>query len=148
MNKAKARSTVQVSRHFNAAPDRVFDAWLDPASARQWLFATPEGRMQRVDIDARVGARFTVIERRDGQDVEHRGSFVELDRPRRLAFDFSVPQFSSELTRVSITIEAQGKACELTLIHEGVLPDYAESTAEGWKTMLEGLARTLGDVKG
>jgi uncharacterized protein YndB with AHSA1/START domain len=148
MNSAKARSSVRVSRRFAAAPDRVFDAWLDAASARQWMFKTAEGQMQRVDIDARVGGHFTVIERRDGSDAEHRGTYVELDRPRRLAFDFSVPQFSKESTRVTLTIVPQGKGCELTLVHDGVLPDYAERTAEGWKTMLEGLARTLGEAKG
>jgi uncharacterized protein YndB with AHSA1/START domain len=141
-----ANDTVTVTRRYAAAADRVFDAWLDPASARQWLFATPAGQMQRVDIDARVGGRFTVIERRDGSDAEHRGAYVELDRPRRLAFDFSVPQFSSRTTRVTLALVPQGKGCELTLVHTGVLPDYVERSAEGWKTMLDGLARTLGET--
>jgi uncharacterized protein YndB with AHSA1/START domain len=142
---ADARTTVRVSRVYRAAPDRVFDAWLDPASARQWLFATPEGRIQRCDIDARPGGRFSVIDRRDGNDVEHRGSYVELDRPRRLVFDFAVPQFSSETTRITLTLEPRGRGCELTLLQEGVLPDYAERSTQGWKTMLDGLAGTLGD---
>jgi len=144
-DKIPATQTVRVQRRFKAEPERVFDAWLEPASARLWMFATPTGQMQRVDIDGRVGQHFTVIERRDGQDVEHVGTYVEVESPRRLAFDFKVPQFSNDSTRVSIDIAPKDAGSELTLTHEGVLADYAERTAQGWKTMLDGLAEALGD---
>jgi uncharacterized protein YndB with AHSA1/START domain len=140
-----SRTTVRVSRRFHAAPDRVFDAWLDPASARQWMFATPGGEMRRVDIDARAGGRFEVIEKRGAEEAQHCGTYVEVDRPRRLVFDFAVPQFSRETTRVTVMIDPRDGGCELALTHDGVLADYAERTAAGWNTMLDGLARTLGD---
>ena len=31
---------IHVTRRFDAAPERVFDAWLDPETARKFLFAT------------------------------------------------------------------------------------------------------------
>ena len=36
-----------ITHSFAAAPERVFDAWLDPAIARRFLFATPTGEMIR-----------------------------------------------------------------------------------------------------
>ena len=140
------RVTVRVSRRFEASAERVFDAWLDPEKASKWLFATSTGRMVRAEIDARVGGTFNFTDRRDGEDVEHVGEYIELDRPRRLVFTFAVPKFSAEWTRVSIDIAPLAAGCELTLVHEGVLPDYADRTQGGWTMILDGIALTLGET--
>jgi uncharacterized protein YndB with AHSA1/START domain len=129
-----------VTRKFDAPPERVFDAWLDPAAAGKWLFATDTGKMVRVEIDARVGGRFVFV-RRDGENVEHTGEYLEIDRPRRLAFTFSVPKYSAVVTRVTIDIASSGAGCELTLTHEGVLPEWLEPTRSGWTGILGKLAQ-------
>ena len=138
------RATVRVSHRFKASPERVFDAWLDPKRAGKWLFATPTGEMVRAEIDARVGGSFLFVDRRNGEDVEHVGKYLEIDRPRRLVFTFAVPKFSAELTTVTINIVAEGTGAELTLTHEGVLPDRAERVEQGWGMILDRLAVTLG----
>ncbi len=142
MTAKESRVTVRATHRFAASPERVFDAWLDPGTAGKWLFATPTGHMTRVEIDARIGGRFSII-RKDGEDVEHTGEYLEIDRPRRLVFTFAVPKFSDEYTRVTIEIVPLETGCELTLIHEGVLPDYAERTPQGWRMILDGLERML-----
>jgi uncharacterized protein YndB with AHSA1/START domain len=141
---ARARPAIRVSHRFTASAERVFDAWLDPANAGKWLFATPTGQMVRVEIDARVGGSFLFVDRREGVDVEHVGEYLELDRPRRLVFTFAVPLYSKEITRVSVDIVPLGAGCELTLTHEGVLPEWASRTQEGWTGILARLEEELG----
>ena len=141
--KASGRVTVRVSRRFDAPPERVFDAWLDPQNTSKWLFATPAGQMVRVEIDAKVGGRFVFTDRRDGEDIEHTGEYFEIDRSRWLAFNFRVPKFSEEPSLIRIDFAPAGAGCELTLVHEGVFPEYAARTEEGWQGILEGLARAL-----
>jgi uncharacterized protein YndB with AHSA1/START domain len=136
-------AVVRVSHRFAASPERVFDAWLDPKRAGRWLFATPHGEMVRVEVDPRVGGSFRFVDRRDGEDVEHVGTYLELDRPRRLVFTFGVPKFSAETTRVTVEIAPLGAGCELTLTHEGVLPDYTSRTQAGWTAILDGLDAAL-----
>ncbi len=132
---------VKVTRRFKASLERVFDAWLDPAQARLFLFATPTGAVVKTEIDPRVGGGFLIVDRREGEDIEHRGEYLELDRPRRLVFDFMVPKSSQQKSRVSVDIVPAGGGCELTLTHTGVLPEYEKATQGGWAGILDGLAK-------
>jgi uncharacterized protein YndB with AHSA1/START domain len=143
MSTAAATKTLQVTRSFTASPERVFDAWLNPAIARRFLFATPTGEMVRVEIDAWVGGKFLMVRRSDGDDVEHVGEYLVIERPRRLVFTFAVPKFSTQFTQVTIEIAATAGGCTLTLTHEGVLPEWAERTQEGWGMILNGLNDTM-----
>ncbi len=139
-----ARATVRVTHRFSASAERVFDAWLDPQRAGKWLFATPTGQMVRVEIDPRVGGKFKFTDRREGEDVDHVGEYLEIDRPRRLVFTFAVPKYSEEFTRVAIDIIAAGTGCELTLVQTGVLPEWAKPSESGWGRIFGELEKFLG----
>ena len=132
-----------VSRHFDAPAEAVFDAWLDEKALGNWLFATPDGVMQRVEVDPRVGGEFVVVEKRGELLVEHIGTYEEIARPRRLVFVFGVPQFFPGVTRVTVDIVPQETGCQLTLLHEGVLSEYRDRTRTGWTLILDGLSSTL-----
>jgi uncharacterized protein YndB with AHSA1/START domain len=133
-------ATITVHQTYDASAERVFDAFLDPAIARRFLFATPKGQMISAEIDARVGGKYTFTERRpDMGDVRHIGEYLEIDRPRRLVFTFAVPQFDPRESRVTIEIKPQGASCQVTLTNSGVLPDYADGTRDGWGHILAGL---------
>ncbi len=135
---------VRVTRRFGASPERVFDAWLDPDSARRWMFATPTGLVVRAEIDPRVGGGFRFVDRRDGEDVEHLGTYLQLDRPRRIVFAFSVPAYSADADRVTVDIVPLATGSEVTLSHElrPAAAGYARRTEDGWRRMLDGLAAT------
>jgi uncharacterized protein YndB with AHSA1/START domain len=129
---------VRVARRFTAPPERVFDAWLDAKRAGNWMFATPDGEMVRAEIDARVGGKFVFTDRRRGEDVEHTGEYLEIDRPRRLVFTFGLPKVSPDFDRVTVEIVPQGTGCELTLTHEmkREWAEYKDRTEDGWSKML------------
>ncbi len=135
--------TLTLTRRFKASPERVFDAWLDPAKAQRFLFATPTGQVVKAEIDAQVGGRFLIVDRRDGEDVGHEGEYLEIDRPRRLCFSFGVPKYSKDYSRVTLDIVPTADGCELTLTHEGVLAEYADKTPDGWNAIFDGLSKSL-----
>jgi uncharacterized protein YndB with AHSA1/START domain len=135
---------LKVVRRFDAPADRVFDAWLDPATVGRWLFATPTGSMVRVEVDARVGGSYVIVERRDGEDVEHVGEYLEVERPRRLVFTLRVPKYSQQEDRLVVEITPLESGCELTLTHERLDPAYHGQARSGWVMILDNLATTLG----
>jgi uncharacterized protein YndB with AHSA1/START domain len=135
-----ATGVVVVTHRYGASPERVFDAFLDVAVARRFMFATAQGEMIQAEIDPRVGGRFLFVDRRpDMGDVRHVGEYLELDRPRRLVFTFGVPQYDPRMTTVTVEIRADGDGCVLTLTNEGVPPDYVKNNHDGWSRILDGL---------
>lgn len=135
-----------VVRRYPVTPERVFDAWLDPQTAARFLFATETGEMVRNEIDARVGGGFVFTDRRDGQDVEHVGEYLAIERPHRLVFTFHVKGASEgDFSRVTLSLRPDGDGTELTLTHEmdPKWADYADRTRTGWGMILEGLATAL-----
>lgn len=138
-------TTVVVTRGMAAAPEAVFDAWLDAARAGAWLFATPTGRMVEVAMDPRVGGAFRIVDRRDGEDVAHLGTYLELERPSRLVFEFRVPKYSDARDRVAVAVVLQGIGCEVTITHTLTpgMEEWADSVRQGWTGILARLAAEL-----
>jgi uncharacterized protein YndB with AHSA1/START domain len=145
MSTATETRTLQVTRAFAFPPERVFDAWLDPSIASRFLFATPTGEVIRVKLDPRVGGTFNIVRRDNGDEIEHVGEYLVIDRPRRLVFTFAVPRFSTQFTQVAIDIAPTTGGCTLTLTHTGVLPEWAERTQQGWGMILGTLDRRMQD---
>ena len=151
MTEAAPAKTVRVTvtHHYDVPAEQVFDAWLDARIAGQFLFATPTGQMVRAESNPRVGGRFTFTDRRpDLGDIEHIGTWLEIDRPRRLVFEFTVPRFSLQASTVTLDVAPsgpgpQGSGCDLTLTHEGVLEAYAKGTKSGWTMILGALGWAL-----
>ncbi|MCC6918334.1 MAG: SRPBCC domain-containing protein [Alphaproteobacteria bacterium] len=138
---------LKVSRHFDAPPETVFDAWLNPEAAQHFLFATDTGIMQTVEIEPRVGGKFLIVERRGDVEAEHFGAYLEIDRPRRLVFTFAALR-DQGTTRVQLDFKAERGGCLVTLTHEmdPQWAEYADRTREGWTTILGRAERALGRI--
>lgn len=136
-------AAVTVQGKFATDGGNLYDAILDPKIASQFLFRTPNGTLVRAESDARVGGRYTLVERRDGRDVLHTGEYLELVRPSRIVFTLLVPEYSGQSSTVAIDIVPAGEGCAMTLTHTGVLEEYAESTREAWERIVVGAQKAL-----
>jgi uncharacterized protein YndB with AHSA1/START domain len=133
---------VAVTHRFAVSAERVYDAWLDPAKMRNFLYATATGEVVRCDVDAHVGGRYTIVDRRNGEDVLHEGTYLELERPRKIVFTLCVPKYSPHEDQVTIEIAPLEHGCELTLTTE-TDDQWADDTQRGWTMILDVLNDTL-----
>jgi uncharacterized protein YndB with AHSA1/START domain len=140
--------TVRVTHRYTAPPERVFDAWVTPGLIERWM-VQPSGSTDEivsVTVDLRPGGRFSFVVRRDGEELNHTGEYIEVDRPRRLAFTWGVGEDSTDDSRVTLDFEPIDGGCEVTLTHE-MAPqwaEYAERTKMGWTAILGAMGASLG----
>ena len=132
-----------VTRRIGAQAEDVFDAWLDPAKVRQW-FAPGQGEMTRIEIDARVGGAFWFVQRRAAGEAVHTGEYLELERPRRLAFTWRTPP-ATDASRVVVDVASTADGCEVTLTHEmePQWESFKDRAAQAWGTMIDALGRAV-----
>ena len=136
----------KVVRRLGVPPERVFDAWLEPDIVRRWMQASLtafglKGEMERVEIDARVGGRFTFSDGREGGGAVHWGTYLEIDRPRKLAFTWftSAEEEAKNQSVVTMTLQPDGPGCTVTIQHRmsAEWAEYLGQTERGWGTMLD-----------
>jgi uncharacterized protein YndB with AHSA1/START domain len=142
LSPALRAASVRISRQVSAAPERIFDAWLNAEEARSFLFADRRGNAIRPEIDARVGGRFRIVRQWDGQDIEYSGEYLEIDRPHRLVFSLFVEKYAQRDDRVIVELAPVAKQSLLVLTHELSLPDPAERfrIQHEWAIVLDRLA--------
>ena len=143
------RIEAKVTHRFRASPERVFDAFVDPALARRWQGAWLRrsgqiGTLTRSEIDPRVGGVFAFAEERDGGEAHHQGKFLVLERPKKIAFSWIVDESQAgEPGEVTMIIEPEpnGPGSVVTLYNtmDARWADWVPQTEKAWIAMLSGI---------
>lgn len=140
----------RVTHRFKASPERVFDAWLDPAIARKWMSLPFDGEtadLRQLEIDARVGGRFTFSDMREDGEAVHWGTYLVIERPKRLVFTWFTSEEEEQEANsvVELTIERDGGGCIATMIHtmDAKWAEWIAQTQKGWGSMLDQIDQML-----
>jgi uncharacterized protein YndB with AHSA1/START domain len=138
-------ATVRVQRVMPAAPDLVFDQWLDPESLQEWMCPRPV-RVIDVTVEPHVGGRVRIDVDDSGTRVLISGQFLTIDRPNLLRFTWANsnwPDPTSESV-VNVSFEPVGDDETLMSIEHSLLPpEEFESFDSGWTLTIEQLAAVL-----
>ncbi len=145
-----------VNRVLKAPPERVFDAFTDPAQLTKWWW--PKGfTCPAAEVDLRVGGKYRLaMQWPDSFPTETQfshymgGEYFEIDRPHRLVMSGrAINEDQGELfaTLIELTLEARDGGTALTMrqsYFEPMPPPEALAGAEqGWSEQLEKLAQLL-----
>ena len=87
MDAAVDDRTLRLVRLFDAAPERLFDAWTDPDQFAAW-FGPAGVTTVYCELDVRVGGAWRLLGRNTERTFAVSGKYLEVERPERLAFTF------------------------------------------------------------
>jgi uncharacterized protein YndB with AHSA1/START domain len=146
--------SLEVRRVIDAPPERVFEAWTQPAQIKQWMGADDDMEVPSATVELRVGGRFRIqIQRADGEFFTAVGTYREIKPPERLVFtwdwekDGSGTEFGElegNETLVTLEFHARGKQTEVVLRHEKFTSQESRDRHEGgWERCLASLASFL-----
>lgn len=104
-----------ITRLIDAPPERVFDAWTNPASLEQWW--GPRGFTTITEsIDLRPGGAWKFVMRGpDGVDYPNHIVFGEIVEPQRITYSHGDAEGRHDDFQNTVTFEAAGKQTRLTI---------------------------------
>lgn len=136
-----------VTYHFSVPAEDVFDAWTDTFMIGRFMFG-PEVRDEEIisiKTEAKEGGSFSFIVKRENEEIDHIGEYMEIKRPLRLVFTWAVRQDLPDNSRVVIEIVPNSTGAELTLTQE--MPanweHYIDNVKTSWMKMLTALDKIL-----
>jgi uncharacterized protein YndB with AHSA1/START domain len=142
---------LRLDRVFDAPPDVVFDAFVDPATQeRLHGGGRPDWIVLRNETDVRVGGTSVYAMGPPGQepDVETR-VFTVVERPHRLEMrhTMDVAEWGRAIeTTVTITFEERDGATLFTMIQTGFEDaETRDDFQSGWPAYLDTLRGVVGD---
>jgi uncharacterized protein YndB with AHSA1/START domain len=137
--------TIRVRKVVPAPKERVFRAWTEPSQVKRWWTIGDGWKTSSVDVDLRVGGRFTVRNEQAGGDpLLITGEFVVVQPPDKLVYTWRFQLPKPEDTLVTVEFRGLGDATEVFVTHEHSSKDMGPSAVAGWNAALEGLASLLG----
>lgn len=130
--------TIDVQHTYAFPVETVFDAFLNPEAIKHFMFRTDTGKLVKADIEPKLGGKMVIIEDRNGQMAEHYCSFVEIKRPKKISFTFSVEKGSSDSTHVEVFFLENALGCQVQIQHDLALEfmEYKQRTIAGWSGIL------------
>ena len=132
-NDAKTKNEISIERLFDADVTLMWKAWTRPDLIKRWFGSDPNGTVEEVELDLRIGGSYKITFK-DSDQSEHtcRGKFLSIMEHKLLKYSWeweSEPGHVSELTVHFISL---GEKTKLVLEHRNLNPASRHAYAEGW----------------
>ena len=130
------KPSLTIKHRFKAAPEKVYQAWVDPAKMSRWL-GPPNVIKVNTTTDVRVGGRYTI--QMIVPDDEHNvgGVYREIVPNKKLVFTWAWRSTPERESLVTVTFAPDGDGTLMTLLHEQFFDESARDRHEqGWKAIV------------
>jgi uncharacterized protein YndB with AHSA1/START domain len=147
-DRSTAHSTFVIERTYEASPDRVFEAWSDPAAKARW-FGPPQKPQGAYSLDFQIGGREHLsIEQTAGPTYTFDAVYQDIVPGQRIIYTYDMhrDQERISVSVATVEIEKLGAGTRLTLTEQGVFLDGLDTPAErehGTNALMDALGTVL-----
>ena len=145
---------ISITRIFDAPPEEVFAAWVEPAKFGRWFGgAASDVPVETITMDARPGGLWSALMFAGPERIEiaWSGEFVVVDPPSRLVLTLTDAEPSSESVTVTFTplgdtvTDEDNDRTEMTFRQAGgtLEPEEYEQARLGWQGFFDELETVL-----
>jgi uncharacterized protein YndB with AHSA1/START domain len=154
INRSVTHNTFVIERSYPASPEKVFDAFSDPAKKRRWFIEGDHHEVTDFSMDFRVGGterakyRFGAGTPLQGQELSNDTVYQDIVPNRRIVFSAAMSLGDRHISVTLATIEffPSGKGTELIFTHQAGFfegSDGPEMREGGWRKLFDRLAKEL-----
>jgi uncharacterized protein YndB with AHSA1/START domain len=147
-------ATFIIERSFKASPERVFNAFADPAAKAMWFAGPDEWEKTRQDFDFRVGGRECLSGGPKGGTIHYFDAvYQDIVPDERIVYTYDMHLDDKRISVSLATVEfrPEGGGTRLIITEQGVFLDGyddAGSREQGTHWLLGKLAASLGEPAG
>jgi uncharacterized protein YndB with AHSA1/START domain len=135
---------VQIRRRIKAEAEQIFELWTRPDLMARWMSPFPGAVDCKASCDFRPGGAFRLVMTSEDLSREVSGTYLQIDRPRKLVFTWMGPLTNHVNTLVTLELNPRGDETDLVLTHERLPTDaIVEGHTKGWGHILDHLAEML-----
>jgi uncharacterized protein YndB with AHSA1/START domain len=135
---------VRIRRRVRARAEQIFDLWTKPDLMVRWMSPFPGVVDCKANCDLRPGGAFSLVMSSEQSNREVSGTYVQIDRPRKLVFTWIGPLTNNVNTLVTVELIPRGDETDLVLTHERLpTSTIVEGHTRGWGNILDHLADTV-----
>jgi uncharacterized protein YndB with AHSA1/START domain len=142
--RSTTHSTFVIERTYEASPQRVFDAWADPAAKAKWFGPAEKGEYS---LEFRVGGReHMVVQAGDESRFSFDSVYQDIVPGKRIihAYDMHHNDVRISVSLATVEIGTHGEGSRLTLTEYGVYLD-GHDTPEQREHGTSAMIGALGD---
>lgn len=134
--------TLTIRRTLKASPEKLFNAWIDPAMMKRFMAPGPDMHVREARSEPRVGGKFYVL--MVGQaEIPHSGTYLAVTPHSRLHFTWESPHSAPD-THVEILFAPVEGGTEVTLTQVKFANEGSRDSHEkGWTSILAKLDATV-----
>jgi uncharacterized protein YndB with AHSA1/START domain len=136
--------SLHLQKTLNAPIEKVFDAWLEADTLSKFMTPMPGMPEPRVEAEGKEGGSFTIFMVVEGQEIPHKGQYLEVKRYDKLVYTWESP-FSSDGSVVTILFSATADGGTAIDFSHVKFPDEEsrDNHEGGWTLILEALDTIL-----